>query len=62
MKIADMRCCFLEFFMTFFWIRCLQVSAAYDYDGVLMLDSRNFRGMTETGVFRELALSFSPLN
>ncbi len=27
-----------------------QVSAAYDYDGVLILDSHNFRGMTQSGV------------
>jgi hypothetical protein len=26
-----------------------QVSAEYDYDGTLILDSRNFRGMTSTG-------------
>ena len=25
------------------------MSAAYDYDGVLILDSKNFRGMTQSG-------------
>lgn len=28
----------------------IQISAAYDYDGTLILDSRNFRGMTGTGM------------
>eukprot|EP00961_Rhodomonas_salina_P101526 1366005-Rhodomonas_salina.8 len=29
--------------------QCQPVSASYDYDGTLILDSRNFRGMTASG-------------
>ena len=35
------------------------VSASYDYDGTLMLDSRNFRGMTSQGVWVVMFYSYS---
>ena len=35
------------------------VSASYDYDGTLMLDSRNFKGMTQQGVWVVMFYSYS---
>jgi hypothetical protein len=35
------------------------VSASYDYDGTLLLDSRNFRGMTQQGVWVVMFYSYS---
>ena len=35
------------------------VSASYDYDGTLLLDSRNFRGMTQQGVWMVMFYSYS---
>lgn len=35
------------------------VSASYDYDGTLMLDSRNFRGMTSQGVWVVMFYSYT---
>ena len=35
------------------------VSASYDYDGTLVLNSRNFRGMTQQGVWVVMFYSYS---
>ena len=35
------------------------VSASYDYDGTLLLDSRNFKGMTQQGVWIVMFFSYS---
>ena len=35
------------------------VSASYDHDGTLILDSRNFRGMTQQGIWVVMFYSYS---